>query len=117
ENVLSVTQADAALGNAELMEIIDRLAEAGVTATRVLGRLVRLQEGDGGPLASEALTVRGDALACEVIAAMAEDADRALVPWGPGGLRLITHVVERAAETERRRVVVPESLTSPVDRM
>lgn len=116
EAVLSEAQARRALCHNDLAECIDRLAEAGVTATRVLGKLVRLAEAKDSPLASESLTSRGDALACEVVAALAGDSDRALVPWGPGGLRLLARMVEAASESDRPRIVAPEIPAEPVDR-
>ncbi|WP_347238037.1 DNA-binding protein, partial [Dietzia sp. B44] len=117
EEVLSVEQAGRALRDHDLVACIDRLAEAGVTATRVLNRLARLQEAKDSPLASESLTAKGDALACEVVAALAGDSDRALVPWGPGGLRLLASVVARSSESDRPRVVAPDDPTGPVDRL
>ncbi|WP_061917129.1 hypothetical protein [Dietzia papillomatosis] len=117
ESVLSVAQADKALRDADLVACVDHLAEAGVTATRVLERLALRQEEKDAPLASESLTAKGDALACEVVAALAGDSDRALVPWGPGGLRLLACVVARSSESDRPRVVAPDDPTGPVDRL
>lgn len=105
--ILSPVQVDEALQDYALVEAVDRLAEAGVSAARVLGRLVRRMEKRDAPLATESLTTTGDAMACEVVSALAADAGRALTPWGPGGLRLLAYVVEDASEGERPRIVAP----------
>lgn len=117
EGVLSVVEADEALRDRELIRTVDRLAEAGVTATRVLGRLVRRLETEGSPMASESLTVKGDALTVEVVSALAADSDRALTPWGPGGLRVLVNVLETVREEDRPRVAVPDSTAAPIERL
>ena len=113
--VLSLTEAASALDDAVLVSRVDALVEAGVTATRVLGRLVRRQETIGSRLGAEALTEPGDRLATSVVAAVAEDSHRVLGPWGPGGLRLLARVVEAVPEPHLLRVVAPAEVTDSVE--
>ncbi|MDO5512693.1 DNA-binding protein [Corynebacterium sp.] len=117
ESVLPPGEAATALDDDELVRSIDRLAEAGTTASRVLDRLVRRHESADGRLAAETLTEKGDRLMCAMIAELARDSDRVLVPRGPGGLRLIVRVVESIAEGERPRVGIASDPETPEERL
>lgn len=115
--VLSLTDAASALDDTELTAKVDTLAEAGVTASRVLGKLVAKQEKSGSRLGSETLTDQGDRLLTSVVSVVAEDSERALVPRGPGGLRLLVRVLESLPESGRPRIVAPGQVTNPVDQL
>lgn len=113
--VLTLVDAASALDDVDLAARIDALAEAGVTAARVLGRLMRKHETIGSRLGAETLTEKGDALAVSVISAVSEDADRVLAPWGPGGLRLLTRAIENTPETHRPRVAAPAEIADEIE--
>lgn len=115
DSVLSLVDASAALEDAELVAHIDALVEAGVTAARVLGRLTKGQEVLGSRLGSETLTEKGDSLVASMVGAVAEDSDRVLVPWGPGGLRLLVRVAEGQPESRHPRIASPGQVSDPVD--
>lgn len=115
DGVLSLADAGTALGDADLVARIDDLVEAGVTAARVFGRLVRGQEVNGSPLGSETLTDRADNLVSSVVTAVIEDSERVLVPWGPGGLRLLVRVAESAPASHRPLVAAPDKVAGPVE--
>ena len=113
--VLTLVDAASALDDLELTAEVDALVEAGVTATRVLGRLVARQEALGTRFGAESLTESGDRLASAVVAAVVEDATRVLLPWGPGGLRLMVRTVEAMPETRQLRIVAPGPVKDRVD--
>lgn len=115
ESVLSLADAASALEASDLVAQVDALVEAGVTAMRVFARLARRQETIDSRLGAESLTAEGDGLAVSVLAAVTEDSERVLAPWGPGGLRLVVRAVEGGNEVGRPRIAAPEGITDPVE--
>ncbi|WP_409430495.1 DNA-binding protein [Mycobacterium sp. SMC-16] len=105
--LLPLKTAFALLDDEALVSQIDRLAEAGFSAARVLDRMVALARTQGG---AEVLTKQGAHLLHTMLAELSRTTPGMVVPQRTGGLMLVNGAFSAFDETERPTLGVADHL-------
>ncbi|MGO1971413.1 MAG: hypothetical protein ACTH2Q_00495 [Propionibacteriaceae bacterium] len=100
-SILDPGTALSALGDNQLCQAVDELAEAAFSGEHVLGRLLDSFTAADGPWAGEALTRAAEALLGTALVDIHRAAPRGIVPAGPGGVLLATALGARLEESEQ----------------